>query len=386
MFGPSSPSFSPNLHPQGTETGKLPLPKSSGIKGWQGDPGKLPTQAGDTRQRLRILLASQGFLAMGCDMGHFLKTQHPCRGNPQDTWGPECGGLIREPGRGCKAGPGKWGQSGRCVCVRGVRAARAPGRRVNGRVSRVCAHAGRACGARCDTQCMEWPSRGRAPGVRCAGLACASAARVCDPRGCADERGAWSPGVPGAGRGHCVHLREGRVLTPAPRRGHRSRSGSGLGSGLGSRLPAGLPQRARTGAKPGRRRRSHACSVSPRPPGRSAARAGGSAGPGRQSRAAPQSGHAPRSPPRAPSRSPARSLFKVTNPSALSAPGSCAALPGSEPRIPKRSPDPRGVVRGRSQPLTPWPRMSGDGGLGTCSPRVSRGWRSIGHGVSRPGF
>lgn len=221
MFGPSSPFFSPNLQPQGPGMGKLPLPKSSGIKGWQGDPGKLPTRAGDTRQRLWILLASQGFLAMGCDMGHFLKTQHPCRGNPQDTWGPECGGLTREPGRGCEAGPGKWGQSGRCVCE---------GRACSAGAGEACKWPGepRVCGARCDTQCMEWQGRGRAPGVRCAGLACASAARVCR------REGSLEPGGPRRWEGHCVHLREGRVLTPAPRRGRRSSSGSGLGSGSGS--------------------------------------------------------------------------------------------------------------------------------------------------------
>lgn len=79
--------------------------------------------------------------------------------------------------------------------VRGARAARAPGRRVKGRASRVCAHAGRACGARCDAQCAEWPGRGRAPGVRCARRTCASAARVCRRAECAEA------GVRGAGKG-----------------------------------------------------------------------------------------------------------------------------------------------------------------------------------------
>lgn len=191
-----------------------------------------------------------------------------------------------------------------------MRAARAPGRRVNGRESRVCAHAGRACGARGDAQCAEWPGRGRAPGVRCAGRVCVQARRGCAIRASVQmTRARGARGVPGAARGHCVHPRSGRVLTRAPRRGRRSGSGSGSGSGLPA--PAGLPQRARTGAKPGGRRRSHPCSVAPRPPGRSAARAGGSAGPGRQSGTAPQSGHAPRSPSRAPWRSPARSLFNL---------------------------------------------------------------------------
>lgn len=81
------------------------------------------------------------------------------------------------------------------VKVRGARAARAPGRRVKGRASRACAHAGRACGARCDAQCAEWPGRGRAPGVRCARRTCASAARVCRRAECAEA------GVRGAGKG-----------------------------------------------------------------------------------------------------------------------------------------------------------------------------------------
>ena len=33
-----------------------------------------------------------GLLAMGCDTGHFLKTQHLCCGDPQDIWGPKCWG------------------------------------------------------------------------------------------------------------------------------------------------------------------------------------------------------------------------------------------------------------------------------------------------------
>lgn len=105
---------------------------------------------------------------------------------------------------------------------------------------------------------------------------------------------------------------------PGPAEGPLLRSGSGSWLlARRSRLPAGLPQRARSGAKPGRRRQRHPCSVARRPPRGSAARTGGSAGPGRRTgAAAPQSGHAPRSPPRAPSRSPAtrlpsRSLFNL---------------------------------------------------------------------------
>lgn len=350
MFGPSSPFFSPNLQPQGPGMGKLPLPKSSGIKGWQGDPGKLPTRAGDTRQRLRILLASQGFLAIGCDMGHFLKTQHPCRGNPQDTWGPECGGLTRESGRGCEAGPGKWGQSGRCVCEGRACSAGAgeackwPGE------PRVCTRGAGVWGTmRCAVHGVAGPGKG-ARRALCRACVCKRGAGV-QTRGELGARG--SPALGGALRASARRARTHPGSAEGPPLQLRLRFGLRLRLGL--RLPAGLPQRARTGAKPGRSRRSQACSVSPRPPGRSAARSGGSAGPGRQSRAAPQSGHAPRSPPRAPSRSPARSLFKVTNPRVVSAPGSCAALPGSKPKIPKRSPDPRGSSEAEAKPSLPGP-------------------------------
>lgn len=87
------------------------------------------------------------------------------------------------------------------MSVIGVRAARAPGRRVNGRESRVCAHAGRACGARGDAQCAEWPGRGRAPGVHCAGRLCVQARRGCVIRASVQmsgARGAWgSPAMRG---------------------------------------------------------------------------------------------------------------------------------------------------------------------------------------------
>lgn len=193
-----------------------------------------------------------------------------------DSQGVEC----KCEGRACSAGAGeacKWPGEPR-ACTRGAD--------VRGAI-------------RCDAQCAEWPGRGRAPGVLCAGRACASAARVCRRAGCAE------PEVRGAERGPCVRpcaVRWGGRVRTHP--GSRTGSGSGSGSGF----PAGLPQRARTGAKPGGRPQRHPCSVARRPPQRSAARAGGSAGPGRRTGAAPQSGLAPRSPPRAPSRWPARPL------------------------------------------------------------------------------
>lgn len=212
---------------------------------------------------------------------------------------------------GARRGRGSGGRQG-AVRVRGVRAARAPGRRVNGRESRVCTHAGRACGARGDAQCAEWPGRGRAPGVRCSGRVCVQARRGCAIRAGVQMSGARGARGSPALRGDTAFIRARGAYSPglrggaaAPVRVQARAPGSWLPA------PAGLPQRARPGAKLGGRRRSHPCSVAPRPPGRSAARAGGSAGPGRQSGAAPQSGHAPRSPSRAPWRSPARSLFNL---------------------------------------------------------------------------
>lgn len=115
-LAPVPPTFSPNLQPQGLETGRLPLPKCNGIKGWQRDPGQFPTQAGDSRQRLRIPLVPQGLLAMGCDMRHFLKTQHPSRGDPQDIWGPKRWGADPGAGKEVRGGAGAAG-AGRALCA-----------------------------------------------------------------------------------------------------------------------------------------------------------------------------------------------------------------------------------------------------------------------------
>lgn len=192
------------------------------------------------------------------------------------------------------------------VKVRGARAARAPGRRVNARVSRVCAHAGRACGR----DVMRSARSGQAGEGRPARVCKRGAARVCRVRGGRGPRrwqGAPRASPRGTGSRWCAGA--AGCYSPRLRGGAASRLPLGLlapGSRTpGSRLPAGLLQRARTGSRPGRRPQRHPCSVARRPLRRSAARAGGSAGPGRRTGAAPQSGHAPRSPPRAPSRSPA---------------------------------------------------------------------------------
>lgn len=86
---------------------------------------------------------------------------------------------------------------------------------------RACTRGADVRGAiRCDAQCAEWPGRGRAPGVLCAGRACASAARVCRRAGCAE------PEVRGAERGPCVRpcaVRWGRPGAYSPRLPHRLR-------------------------------------------------------------------------------------------------------------------------------------------------------------------
>lgn len=144
-----------------------------------------------------------------------------------------------------------WGGGQSAMNVRGMRASRTLGRRVNGQGSRACAHAGRACGTRCDAQCADWPDRGRAPGVRCVGLACASTARVCRRVEYAEPRGPWR----GEGALRAFALRAqgaaGCVLTPASPRSGRSGSGSsscscsGLDAGSRLRVP-GWPPAAHT--------------------------------------------------------------------------------------------------------------------------------------------
>lgn len=193
------------------------------------------------------------------------------------------------------------------------------GRCVNGRVSRVCAHAGRACGTRCDAQCAEWPGRGRAPGVRCAGRACASAARVCAPRGCADAQSAGSPGVRGTGRGHCVRPRAGRPSRRCAGGGQvRTHPGSAegpplpLGLRLGLRLPA-------PGSRPASRS-AHAPASSPEVAGCATAAVSPSA----------RLGGARRGPGSRPGRGGRRELRR--SPGTL--PGARSALPRARPPAP----------------------------------------------------
>lgn len=159
----------------------------------------------------------------------------------------------------------------------------------------ACAHAGRACGARGDAQCAEWPGRGRAPGVHCAGRLCVQARRGCVIRASVQMSGARgrsrrSPALRGALRSSA----RGAYSPGLHGRGRRSVPGSGSGSGLsapGSRLRP--PQRARTGAKPGGAPEEPPLQCPPRPPGRSAARAGGSAEAGAAVGSCAAVGHAP---------------------------------------------------------------------------------------------
>lgn len=145
-------------------------------------------------------------------------------------------------------------------------------------------------------------------------------AYVCkrDEGGCAECAEA---GVRGAGKGRYVRPRARPVPGGARGRSGATHPGSAEGPPLSSRSGSWFPAPDSRLPVPSSRPAScsaHAPAPSPdvagnatpavvarRPPRRSAARAGGSAGPGRQTGAAPQSGHAPRSPPRAPSRLPA---------------------------------------------------------------------------------
>lgn len=137
------------------------------------------------------------------------------------------------------------------VKVRGARAARAPGRRVNARVSRVCAHAGRACGR----DVMRSARSGRAGEGRPARVCKRGAARVCRVRGGRGPRrwqGAPRASPRGTGSRWCAGA--AGCYSPRLRGGAASRLPLGLlapGSRTpGSRLPAGLLQRARTGSRP----------------------------------------------------------------------------------------------------------------------------------------
>lgn len=111
----SAQVYSPRLRP-----GKLPLPKSRGIKGSQ-EPLESPTPRPVTLDGAEDPFPelpgppSDGVRHASPDwirLERFLKTQRPCHGNPQGIWGPECGGLTWKGRKGCEVGQGQWGQSG----------------------------------------------------------------------------------------------------------------------------------------------------------------------------------------------------------------------------------------------------------------------------------
>lgn len=190
------------------------------------------------------------------------------------------------------------------VKVRGVRGVQAQGRRVNSGVNSVCVHTGTggAGARRYAVRGVAGPGKGRP--ACCVPRWCSSAARGCRRTEC--ER----PWVPGARRGTAsVRPCPGRALGLG--RGAYSPRVPPWGRGSDSRLclrsTAPVPaSRCWLAQAPDRQPLRHPCSVAgtrlaPEP--RLADR--GLRGARRPNRAAPQSGHAPRSPPRAPSRPPA---------------------------------------------------------------------------------
>lgn len=243
---------------------------------------------------------------------------------------------------------------------------RAQGRRVNSGVNRVCAHWGPGEPAPGDAQCAEWLGRGRAPGVLCVPRWCASAAWGCRRTEC---EGPW---VPGARRGTaCVRPCPGRVCLP--RSGVRLGCVLTPGSSLGPRVRlralallgcsgAGLPPLASTGSGPPAATPPLQCRRHPPRAGAAPHRSGAPRGPAAEwsSAAVRARSQEPAARSLALARLPARPLlleFKVTTPSALSTPGSGAALRGSESEIPKRGRVLRGVVVVTNPSLTiasPW--------------------------------
>lgn len=183
------------------------------------------------------------------------------------------------------------------------------GRRVNGGVSRVCAHAGRAM--RCALRGVAGPGKG-AQRARCRAFVRVQAARRCRRAECA---GLWGPG-PRTRGGGCVRPRSGCdpgrargssgcVLTRASRRGRRS----------GWAPAAGPPPAARTHlhlARPPAATPPLQCRRAPASEGRGAGQGLGRAGAVDRSCAAVRArSQEPAARSLALARSPARSLFNL---------------------------------------------------------------------------
>lgn len=152
---------------------------------------------------------------MGC-----LQTQHSCPRNPWGIWGQEWeGGLTWEPEGVCSPGRAMRTARALSVKVRGVRAARTQGRRVNSGAIRVCAPAGRRPGAgRCAVRGAAGPGKG-ARRALCPAFACKC-------------------GAPGAGRGKGeLRAVAGRV---APPRAEVDPGRTHPGSAEGPRIRIGL--------------------------------------------------------------------------------------------------------------------------------------------------
>lgn len=205
-----------------------------------------------------------------------------------------------------------WGAAGTarcCECERGVRAARAPGRRVNGRgAARVHTRNGRAgrCAMRSarSSQAGEGRPACAVPGVR-----------VQARGGCAD---AGSPGVLSTGRGPCVRRRAvrwgcgGRPGAYSPRLRRRAAAPAPAPAWTLAPAPGSWPASRSAHAPAMNRAVARSATLQCRPaPSEQRGSGRGLGRPGRRTGAAPQSGHAPRSPLRAPSRSrpPAPSLI-----------------------------------------------------------------------------
>lgn len=187
---------------------------------------------------------------------------------------------------------------------------RAQGRYVNSRQTTACVHtgAGRAGARRCAVRGVAGPRGGR--------RAC-SVPRVGVParRGGADARSVRGPGfrAQGVGLRASVGLCPGRLCLPRSVGGPGCLLTPGSAGGDAGRTPGSTSaptpaSRSWLAQAPGRRLLRHPCSVAGRSSSAGASPHGwGLCGARRPNGAAPQSGHAPRSPPRAPSRSPARS-------------------------------------------------------------------------------
>lgn len=210
--------------------------------------------------------------------------------------------LGADPGKGCEAGQGAECKSeGRACSKSSGKACKWPGEQ------RVCTRGTGVRGARrCAVRGVAGPRKGAGRAL-CRACVCkrgaaVRSARVCRRAECAEA------GVRGPGRGRCVRPRAGRVSG-----GSRGAAGCVLTRpGGGAAAPARArrswlaapvrPPAARTPRRPPATRPLQ-CRSAPASEERGAGR--GLGGAGAAGRAAPQSGHAPRSPPRAPSRSPA---------------------------------------------------------------------------------